>query len=102
MKTVIGGFINIKFLKAIVIPKLFCVCVYQYAGLTFVCCWRHAALHFPVKNMLDLRWLGEVCVGRGGGGGNGLSSNSVCRANGLIYKGYTLQRYSDKKITNSH
>ena len=29
-------------------------------------------------------------------GGNGLSSNSVCMANGLIYKGYTLQRYSDK------
>ena len=43
---------------------------------------------------------GGVCGA--GGGGNGLSSNSVCRANGLIYKGYTLKRYSDKKITNSH
>ena len=28
--------------------------------------------------------------------GNALSSNSVCIANGLIYKAYTLQRYSDK------
>ena len=28
---------------------------------------------------------------------NGLSSNSVCIANGLIYKAYTLQRYSDKQ-----
>ena len=27
-----------------------------------------------------------------GGGGNELSSNSVCIANGLIYKAITLQR----------
>ena len=45
--------------------------------------------------MLDGRWRGEVCVW--GGGGNGLSSNSDCIANGLIYKAYTLQSYGDKK-----
>ena len=33
----------------------------------------------------------------GGGGGKALSSNSACIANGLIFKAYTLQRYSDEK-----
>ena len=37
-----------------------------------------------------------------GGGGNRLSLDSVCIANGLIYNVYTLQRHSDKKITNSY
>ena len=32
----------------------------------------------------------------GGGGGKGLSSNTACIANCLIYKAYTFQRYSDK------
>ena len=43
---------------------------------------------------------GGVC-GAGVGGG-GQWTFFKFRANGLIYKGYTLQRYSDKKITNSH
>ena len=36
------------------------------------------------------------------GGGNAHFSNSACTANGLIFKAYTLQRYSDKKNTNSY
>ena len=34
-----------------------------------------------------------------GGGGNGLCSNSVCIANCLIYKAYTLQRYSTRHFS---
>ena len=34
--------------------------------------------------------------GEGRCGGNALSSNSVCIANGWIFKVYTLQRYRDK------
>ena len=52
-------------------------------------------LHFIFMiDMLDGRRRGEVCVG----GGNAVFSNSACTANGLIFKAYTLQRYSDKKI----
>ena len=56
------------------------------------CCWRPAACHFRD------RYVGRVAArGCGGGGVNGLSSNSVCIAKGFIHKAYTLQRYSDKE-----
>ena len=64
---------------------MLCACVYQYADLSFECC----------PSIYSDRYVGwaparEVLM-------NGLSSNSVCIANGLIYKAYTLQRYSDKQ-----
>ena len=49
-----------------------------------------------VIDMLEGRRRGEMCAW-GGGRGNGLSSNSVCMANGLNYKAYTWW-----KITNSY
>ena len=48
-------------------------------------------LHFIFRD----RYVGWAVVR--GGMGWGLSSNSVCIADGLIYKAYTLQRYSDTK-----
>ena len=52
-------------------------------------------LHFTFRDCY-VGW----AVARGGvcmwGGGKGLSSNTACIANCLIYKAYTFQRYSDK------
>ena len=50
-------------------------------------------LHFIFSDRYVGWARGCVCWG----GGDGISSNSVCIANGWIYKAYTLQRYSDKK-----
>ena len=60
----------------------------------FICFAAGDLLHVIfVIDMLEGWQRGDV----GGGGVNGLSSNSVCIAKGFIHKAYTLQRYSDKE-----
>ena len=77
-----------------VVHKLCCVCVYQYAGLFFAL-FAGDLLHFLRERYVG--WAaarGGVCVWARG---DGLSSNSVCIANSLIFKAYTLQDTVIKK-----
>ena len=67
---------------------MLCVC------LPVRCDAETCCILFSVIDMLDGTARGVFVVE--GGGGNGLISNFVCIAKGLIYKTFTLQRYSDK------